>query len=42
VTSQQALTPAVRDLTANYAKEISKLPALLRTASATLPGAPSG
>jgi hypothetical protein len=42
--NQQALNAAVREFKANYAKEISKLPALLRTASATpsLPGPPSG
>jgi hypothetical protein len=40
--NQQALTAAVREFKANYAKELSKLPALLRTTSATpdLPGAP--
>ena len=46
--NQQALNVAVREYKANYAKELSKLPALLRTASATLelpgpagkPGAP--
>jgi hypothetical protein len=34
--NQQALNAAVREYKANYAKELSKLPALLRTASATL------
>jgi len=40
--NQQALNAAVREFKANYAKELSKLPALLRTTSATpeLPGAP--
>ena len=40
--NQQALGVAVREFKANYAKELSKLPALLRTTSATpdLPGAP--
>jgi hypothetical protein len=40
--NQQALTVAVREFKANYAKELSKLPALLRTTSATpdLPAAP--
>jgi hypothetical protein len=33
--NQQALNAAVRQYKANYAKELSKLPALLRTASAT-------
>ena len=38
--NQQALNAAVREFKANYARELSKLPALLRTASATpsLPG----
>jgi hypothetical protein len=38
--NQQALTAAVREYKADYAKELSKLPALLRTASASpqLPG----
>jgi len=43
--NQQALNDAVREFKANYAKELSKLPALLRTTSATpnLPGGkPSG
>ena len=42
--NQQALNAAVRQYKANYAKELSKLPALLRTASATLPrlGPPPG
>jgi hypothetical protein len=34
--NQQALNAAVREYKANYAKELSKLPALLRTTSATL------
>jgi hypothetical protein len=34
--NQQALNTAVREYKADYAKELSKLPALLRTASATL------
>jgi hypothetical protein len=40
--NQQALNAAVREYKADYAKELSKLPALLRTASATLqpPGPP--
>jgi len=40
--NQQALNAAVREFKASYAKELSKLPALLRTTSATpeLPGAP--
>ena len=40
--NQQALDAAVRQYKAAYAKELSKLPALLRTASATphLPGPP--
>jgi hypothetical protein len=40
--NQQALSAAVREYKANYAQELSKLPALLRTTSATpnLPGAP--
>jgi hypothetical protein len=40
--NQQALNAAVREFKANYAKELSKLPALLRTTSATpeLPGVP--
>ncbi|HTZ22897.1 MAG TPA: hypothetical protein VMC83_02790 [Streptosporangiaceae bacterium] len=33
--NQQALNVAVREFKANYAKELSRLPALLRTASAT-------
>jgi hypothetical protein len=33
--NQQALNAAVREFKANYAKELRKLPALLRTASAT-------
>ena len=33
--NQQALNAAVREFKANYAKELSRLPALLRTASAT-------
>jgi len=37
--NQQALSAAVRQYKANYAKELSELPALLRTASAT-PGLP--
>jgi len=36
--NQQALNAAVRDYKASYAKELHKLPALLRTASATPPG----
>jgi hypothetical protein len=38
--NQQALNAAVREFKANYARELGKLPALLRTASATpsLPG----
>ena len=41
--NQQALNAAVREYKADYAKELSKLPALLRTASATLqPGGPAG
>jgi hypothetical protein len=38
--NQQALNVAVREFKASYAKELSKLPALLRTTSATpnLPG----
>jgi hypothetical protein len=44
--NQQALTVAVRQYKAAYAKELSKLPALLRTTSATLelpgPSRPSG
>ncbi len=38
--NQQALNAAVREFKANYARELSKLPALLRTASAipNLPG----
>lgn len=38
--NQQALNAAVREFKTNYAKELSKLPALLRTTSATpdLPG----
>jgi hypothetical protein len=41
--NQQALTVAVRQYRAAYAAELSKLPALLRTASATpaLPGRPA-
>jgi hypothetical protein len=40
--NQQALDAAVRDFKAAYAKVLSELPALLRTASATpqLPGPP--
>jgi hypothetical protein len=40
--NQQALNVAVRQFKAAYAKELSRLPALLRTTSATpnLPGAP--
>jgi hypothetical protein len=34
--NQQALGAAVREYKGNYARELSKLPALLRTASATL------
>jgi hypothetical protein len=34
--NQQALNAAVREFKANYAKELSKLPALLRSTSATL------
>jgi hypothetical protein len=34
--NQQALNAAVREFKANYAKELRKLPALLRTASSTL------
>ena len=34
--NQQALSAAVRQYKANYANELSKLPALLRTTSATL------
>jgi hypothetical protein len=34
--NQQALTAAVREFKANYAKELAKLPTLLRTTSATL------
>jgi hypothetical protein len=33
--NQQALNAAVREYKANYARELSKLPALLRTTSAT-------
>jgi hypothetical protein len=33
--SQQALNAAVREFKANYGKELSKLPALLRTTSAS-------
>jgi hypothetical protein len=42
--NQQALNAAVREYKADYAKELSDLPALLRTASATLqlPGAAGG
>jgi hypothetical protein len=40
--NQQALNAAVRKYKANYAKELSKLPALLQTASATLPTGPPG
>jgi hypothetical protein len=42
--NQQALTAAVREFKANYAKELAKLPALLRTTSVTpnLPGPKSG
>jgi hypothetical protein len=38
--NQQALNASVREFKANYARELRKLPALLRTASATpnLPG----
>jgi predicted lipid-binding transport protein (Tim44 family) len=39
--NQQALNVAVREYKANYAKELAKLPALLRTMSAT-PGLPHG
>lgn len=46
--NQQALSAAIREFKANYATELSKLPALLRTTSATLnlpgpgqPGSPS-
>jgi hypothetical protein len=41
--NQQALGVAVREYKASYAKELSKLPALLHTTSATpdLPGAPT-
>jgi hypothetical protein len=38
--NQQALNAAVREYKANYARELSKLPALLRTTSATLPRPP--
>ena len=40
--NQEALSVAVREFKANYAKELSKLPALLQTTSATpdLPGVP--
>ena len=40
--NQQALGVAVREFKANFAKELGKLPALLRTTSATpdLPGPP--
>ena len=40
--NQQALNAAVRQYKAAFAKELSKLPTLLRTTSATpeLPGAP--
>jgi hypothetical protein len=38
--NQQALNAAVRKYKANYARELSKLPALLRTTSATLPPPP--
>jgi hypothetical protein len=38
-TNQQALSAAVKEYKANYAKELSKLPALLRTASAAFPPA---
>ncbi len=42
--NQQALNAAVRQYQAAYAKELSKLPALLRTTSTTpdLPGGPGG
>lgn len=42
--NQQALNAAVREFKANYAREIRKLPALLRTTSATpnLPGPKPG
>jgi hypothetical protein len=40
--NQQALNAAVREYKADYAKELSKLPALLRTTSATLPFGPFG
>jgi hypothetical protein len=42
--NQQALNAAVQEFKANYAKELSKLPALLRTTSATpnLPGPKTG
>jgi hypothetical protein len=45
--NQQALNAAVREYKANYAKELSRLPALLRATSATLalpqgPGRPGG
>jgi hypothetical protein len=41
--NQQALTTAVQQYRAAYAKEVSKLPGLLKTASAQpFPGAPAG
>lgn len=39
--NQQALNASVREYKANFAKELSQLPALLRATSATLPTAPS-
>jgi hypothetical protein len=39
-TNQQALNAAVREYRANYARELSKLPALLRTTSAAVPPPP--
>jgi hypothetical protein len=38
--NQQALNAAVREFKANYARELNKLPALLRTTPATLPPPP--
>jgi hypothetical protein len=38
--NQQALNAAVREYKANYARELNKLPALLRTTPATLPASP--
>jgi hypothetical protein len=39
--NQQALNAAVREFKASYAKELSELPALLRTASPNLPAGPA-